>query len=82
MLKKYHKKYILLTNMLFGTLIKITNTRKLMIKIEEGTYSSFLLCLASYATMKKIKMDRPATFTMTNDENETGHFIMISPGQV
>jgi len=64
--------------MLYGTLIKITNTRKLMIKIEEGTYKFLSTKLTNYAALKKIGMDRPATFTLTNDENETNHFVMVS----
>ena len=78
MLKEYPKKYIPLTNMLYGTLIKITNTKKLMIKIEQDAHKFISTKLTSYATLKKIKMDRPATFTMINDEGETGYFVSIS----
>ena len=77
MLKKYSKKYIPL-NMLYGTLIKITNTKKLMIKIGEDTHKFISTKLTSYAALKKINMDRPATFTMTDDEGETEYFVSIS----
>ena len=77
MLKKYHKKYIP-HNMLYGTLIKITNTRKLMIKIEEGTYKFLSARLTSYAALKKTVMERPATFSLTNDDGEKTYFVMIS----
>jgi len=64
--------------MLYGTLIKITNTRKLMIKIEEGTHKFLSARLTSYAALKKVVMERPATFSLTNDENEKQYFVMIS----
>ena len=77
MLKEYLKKCIPLTNMLYGTLIKITNTKKLMIKIEQDAHKFISTKLTSYAALKKIKMDRPATFCLTNDD-EISYFVSIS----
>ena len=69
--------------MIAGQLIKITGTKKLMVKITEQDYTKIKEQLTSEHNRLKFNTDRLATFTMENDFNhddvpQLSYFCMIS----
>lgn len=70
--------------MTLGTLIKVTNKRKLMIKIEEPTFKTLQKRFLKIAQQKDLDTDRLPTFTLDNDScdgvaaEEENYFIMLS----
>ena len=64
--------------MTIATLIKITSTRKLMMKINEKTFTAIDARLTDESHKKKFPQNRLATFTLDGDDGEESHFVMIS----
>jgi hypothetical protein len=54
-----------------GYLIKTTANKKLLVKIDEKTWNILNKNLAVFHS-------KTATFTMTNDEGELGHFVLLT----
>ena len=61
-----------------ATLVKITATRKLMMKISEKTYDMISTRLTAECKKKHFPTDRLATFSLENDDGDESHFVMIS----
>ena len=64
--------------MTVATLIKITSTRKLMMKINEKTFTAIDARLTDESYKNKFPQNRLATFTLDGDDGEENHFVMIS----
>ena len=64
--------------MTIATLIKITSTRKLMMKINEKTFTAIDARLTDESYKNKFPQNRLATFTFDGDDGEESHFVMIS----
>ncbi len=64
--------------MTIATLVKITATRKLMMKISEKTYDMITARLTAECKKKNFPTERLATFSLESDDGDDCHFVMIS----
>lgn len=68
--------------MIAGQLIKITGTKKLMVKISEQDYAKITVQLTTEHNKLKFNTDRLSTFTLKNDDDtdeySVSYFCMVS----
>ena len=63
--------------MTIATLVKITGTKKLMMKISEKTFMTITARLTAECNKKNFPTERLATFSLENDDGDDCHFMMI-----